>query len=186
MGGTCFCRSAPSKLLHIRSVSALLGLNWPYRVIARQPIHYWESYGRSNRTGFYRRVSSGQFHPRVQWLPQKLTGFQSIDVTSLQIKRTSRYGRLLTVKNHYCFIHAMLASRKILSSDIITGLLYTRVFSSSSLLRSYSVARVHIFVLKDKLIQCIFGRPLHQTVSVLNLGYINDFKHSTIPVLDSL
>ena len=47
----------------IRSVSALLGLNWPYRVIARQPIHYWESYGRSNRPGFYRRVSTWPIPP---------------------------------------------------------------------------------------------------------------------------
>jgi len=45
----------------------------------------------------------------------------------------------------------MLASTNILSSDIITGLLYTRVFSISYSLQSYSVARLHIFVLKDKL-----------------------------------
>jgi len=27
-----------------------------------KPIYYWESYGRFNRTGFYRRVSTGRFH----------------------------------------------------------------------------------------------------------------------------
>jgi len=78
----------------------------------------------------------------------------------------------------------MLASRKILSSDIITGLLYTRVLSSSSLLRSYSVARVHIFVLKDKLIQCTMKKEKMEIIIQLLINSLLNTKltfiHTTV------